>query len=61
MLADDPDQFKNVANDKKYAAAKRRLNRQLMSRLKKARDPRVLGDGSTFAQPPYVAAPPKRR
>ena len=31
------------------------LNRQLMSRLKKARDPRVLGDGSTFDKPPYVA------
>ncbi len=61
VLADDPDQIKNVANDKKYAAAKRRLNRQLMSRLKKARDPRVLGDGSTFDKPPYVSAPPKRR
>ena len=56
-----PTKIKNVANDKKYAAAKRRLNRQLMSRLKKARDPRVLGDGSTFDKPPYVATPPKRR
>ncbi|MDD9865154.1 MAG: hypothetical protein OXS32_02275, partial [Verrucomicrobiales bacterium] len=60
-LADDPDQIKNVANDKKYAVTKRKLNRQLMGRLKKARDPRVLGDGSTFDKPPYVAEPPPRR
>jgi uncharacterized sulfatase len=54
VLADDPDQVKNVASDEDYAAIKKKLNRQLMGRLKKARDPRVLGDGSTFDKPPYV-------
>ena len=54
VLADDPDQVKNVASDEDYAALKKKLNRQLMGRLKKARDPRVLGDGSTFDKPPYV-------
>jgi hypothetical protein len=32
-----------------------------MGRLKKARDPRVLGDGSTFDKPPYVSTQAKRR
>lgn len=54
FLANDPDQINNLANEKKYVPIKRKLNRQLMSRLKKARDPRVLGDGSTFDKPPYV-------
>ena len=61
VLADDPDQINNVAGDKKYTAIKKKLNKQLMGRLKKARDPRVLGDGSTFDQPPYVFSPPERR
>ncbi len=54
MLTDDPDQVKNVASDEDYAAIKKKLNRQLMGRLKKALDPRVLGDSSTFDKPPYV-------
>jgi len=61
VLADDPDQIKNVADEKKFAATKRKLNRQLITRLKKARAPRVLGDGSTFDKPPYVVEPPNRR
>ena len=60
VLADDPDQINNVADDEKYTAIKKRLNSQLMSRLKKARDPRVLGDGSTFDKPPYVITQARR-
>jgi len=60
-LADDPDQINNMAGDKKFGAIKKKLNRQLMRRLKKARDPRVLGDGSTFDKPPYTNSRVKRR
>ena len=60
MIADDPDQINNVADDEKYTAIKKRLNSQLMSRLKKARDPRVLGEGSTFDKPPYVITQARR-
>ena len=60
VLADDPDQINNVAGDKKFAAVKKRLNSQLMRRLKRARDPRVLGDGTTFDKPPYVITQARR-
>ncbi len=60
VLADDPDQLNNVAGEKKFAAVKESLNRQLMGQLKKARDPRVLGDGSTFDKPPYVISQANR-
>ncbi len=53
ILKNDPDQIKNVAADSKYAAIKTRLNRQLMAELKRVKDPRVMGDGSTFDKPPY--------
>jgi len=61
VLADDPDQVNNVAGDEIFTAIKAKLNRQLMGRLKKARDPRVLGDGSTFDKPPYINTQAKRR
>jgi uncharacterized sulfatase len=61
VLADDPDQVNNVAGDEKFTTIKAKLNRQLMGRLKKARDPRVLGDGSTFDKPPYITTQAKRR
>ena len=54
ILADDPDQVKNVADDAKYEKIRKKLNRQLMARLRKAKDPRVTGDGSTFEKPPYT-------
>ena len=41
-------------SEKKYLPIKNKLKRQLMNRLKKLRDPRVLGDGTTFDKPPYV-------
>ena len=53
-LESDPDQIKNLAKEKKYLPIKKKLNRQLMNRLKKLRDPRVLGDGTTFDKSPYV-------
>jgi uncharacterized sulfatase len=60
VLVDDPDQINNVADDEKYTAIKKSLNSQLVGRLKKARDPRVLGDGSTFDKPPYVITQARR-
>lgn len=54
ILADDPDQVKNVADDAKYEKIRKKLNRQLMAQLRKAKDPRVTGDGSTFEKPPYT-------
>ena len=60
MLVDDPDQINNAADDEKYTAIKKSLNSQLVGRLKKARDPRVLGDGSTFDKPPYVITQARR-
>ena len=61
MLADDPDQVNNVADDENFTTIKAKLNSQLIGRLKKARDPRVLGDGSTFDKPPYINTQAKGR
>ncbi|HBU59181.1 MAG TPA: sulfatase, partial [Verrucomicrobiales bacterium] len=47
--------LKNVASDVKYAAIKKKLNTQLMTELKRTKDPRVTGDGSTFDKPPFVS------
>ena len=55
ILKDDPDQLKNVASEAKYAAIKKKLNAQLLAELKRTGDPRVMGDGSTFDNPPFVA------
>ena len=55
ILKDDPNQLKNVASDVKYAAIKKKLNTQLMTELKRTKDPRVTGDGSTFDKPPFVS------
>jgi len=54
ILKDDPDQIKNVADNPKYAAIKKKLNAQLMAELKRTGDPRVTGDGSTFDKHPFA-------
>ena len=51
----DPDQINNLANDPKYADAKKKLSQRLMKTLKETGDPRVTGDGSTFDKPPFAA------
>ena len=54
LLKDDPDQIKNLAGDAKFAQVKKKLNRRLMSQLKKLKDPRVSGDGRTFEKAPFT-------
>ena len=54
VIADDPDQVNNVAGKPEYAAVQNQLRKQLMAELKRVKDPRVLGDGSTFEKPPFV-------
>ena len=64
-LRKDPDQIKNVAADPTYAEMRVRMERQLMTTLTAANDPRVLGDGKTFDRPPFTdlgpAPPPKKK
>jgi arylsulfatase A-like enzyme len=54
VLADDPDQVHNVAGEPDYAEIQGRLRQQLLEELKSLKDPRVLGDGSTFDKPPFA-------
>ena len=54
VLADDPDQVQNVAGEPDYAEIQGRLRQQLLEELKSLKDPRVLGDGSTFDKPPFA-------
>ena len=54
VLADDPDQVHNVAGEPDYAETQGRLRQQLLEELKSLKDPRVLGDGSTFDKPPFA-------
>jgi len=53
-LRNDPDQTKNLANDPAYAEQKKKLEAQLMKLLTDQKDPRVMGDGSTFDKPPFT-------
>lgn len=54
-LKQDPDQINNVADAAKYAQTKADLRTQLFQVLRDQGDPRVLGDGQTFEQPPFAA------
>jgi uncharacterized sulfatase len=60
-LRNDPDEVKNVASDPAHAERKQALSEWMMAILKDAKDPRVLGDGSTFDKPPYTNIPEKFR
>ena len=53
-LAKDPDQVRNVANDPAYAGTLKVMGEQLIDVLEEAKDPRVMGDGSTFDNLPYT-------
>ena len=57
-LKKDPDQLNNVADKPKYAEAKKRLFRRLMSQLKDLKDPRALGQGEKFDNYPYYGGVP---
>ena len=57
-LKDDPDQVKNLAADPAWAAKKRELSERMMTLLRAAQDPRVVGDGMTFERSPYTDPEP---
>jgi len=52
-LKQDPDCMNNVATAPAYEGVLTRLSSSLMKTLTETGDPRVLGDGSTFDQPPF--------
>jgi N-sulfoglucosamine sulfohydrolase len=54
VLADDPDQVHNVADDSRFEEIRAGLRRQLLDELARVKDPRVTGDGSTFDKPPFA-------
>lgn len=56
ILASDPDQINNVAMQTEYADIKTQLHQRLMAELKRFGDPRVVGDGSHFEEPPFAGA-----
>ena len=57
-LKKDPDQVKNLAADPAWAAKKRELAEQMMTLLRAAQDPRVVGDGMAFERSPYTDLEP---
>ena len=60
VLANDPDQIHNVAAEPEFAKVVSQLRKQLLDELKRVKDPRVTGDGSTFDKPPYATPVPRR-
>ena len=61
VVADDPDQIRNVAGVEKYAAIREKLHDQLMAELERTKDPRVTGGGMTFEKPPFAGPPARPR
>jgi arylsulfatase A-like enzyme len=59
-LKDDPFQVVNIANNPKFKDIRLKMNQQLLSELKRTKDPRVLGDGQTFEKPPYAGGPQRK-
>lgn len=53
-LKHDPDQVKNLAADPAWAAKKRELSERMMTLLRAAQDPRVVGGGMTYERSPYT-------
>ena len=53
-LRKDPDQVVNLASETRYGAKRDELRTRLLKILRENRDPRVLGDGSTFDKRPYT-------
>lgn len=58
-LKKDPDQVVNVIDDPSYRDTKTILMQQLAKALIEAGDPRMIGGGQTFEEPPFVDAGPK--
>lgn len=61
-LKRDPDQVENIASNPEYAKVLEPLTDRLMTTLQDTGDPRVVGDGNTFEEKPYVDPdfPPKQ-
>ncbi|MCA9185886.1 MAG: sulfatase-like hydrolase/transferase, partial [Planctomycetales bacterium] len=53
VVASDPDQMQNRADDPELADVKAQLREQLMDELKRNGDPRVVGTGDGFDRAPY--------
>ena len=58
ILADDPDQVKNVAQNSNYEVIRAKLEAQLMAELKRTNDPRVENEGAFFESPPMAGPLP---
>lgn len=58
VLKSDPDQVNNVAGKPEFKVIREKLETQLLAELKRVKDPRVLGDGTTFDKPPYAGELP---
>ena len=58
VLADDPDQINNVAQDERYASIVQELDKRLSEELRRNGDPRTNGDYSNlYEKPPYAGDP----
>ncbi len=55
----DPEQLVNLAADPAYASVRTVLAAQLMDQLKRAGDPRAIGQGDQFDEYPYLGGAPK--
>jgi len=60
-MSKDRDQVKNVAGEKGYAEAKKKMAEQLMDVLKKAGDPRVTDDDKKFEKSPFTDPNPAKK
>jgi N-sulfoglucosamine sulfohydrolase len=54
VLADDPDETHNVADDPKYAKVRAELEQRLMDELRRTGDPRLIDDGRFFETAPMA-------
>lgn len=58
VIADDPYQMHNVANDARYASIRSQLRQRLMRELQETSDPRAIGGGEVFDAYPYYGGAP---
>jgi N-sulfoglucosamine sulfohydrolase len=60
-LKADPDQMKNLADDKTYESSRKKMSEQLMKELKAVGDPRVTEQDCRFDKPPFVETSPLKK
>lgn len=53
LIADDPDQINNIADDPTLSVIKSGLKKELFNILEKDKDPRMVGNGKVFDSYPY--------